>query len=115
MPYRPATPPSEASSPARDSPDYNAQRDMSDVDYSEDQQGEDEPAAPRKGRYENRIEEWLYENPDSPILITYAGKNLEGGGSYIAYTIITGVCMKSRAIACCAHGYLGLRGAAAIL
>ncbi|KAF2106943.1 sorting nexin-like protein-41 [Lophiotrema nucula] len=90
LPYRPATPPSEASSPARDSPDYNAQRDMSDVDYNEDQQDEEEDVPPRKGRYENRIEEWLYENPDSSILITYAGKNLEGGGSYIAYTIITG-------------------------
>ncbi|MBE7181204.1 MAG: hypothetical protein INR71_08350 [Terriglobus roseus] len=46
---------------------------------------------PKKGGYDSRIEQILYENPDMPIIITYAGKNLEGGGSYIAYTIRTGV------------------------
>lgn len=46
---------------------------------------------PKKGGYSSRIEQILYENPDLDIVITYAGKNLEGGGSYIAYTIRTGV------------------------
>lgn len=47
--------------------------------------------APKKGAYNSRIEQILYENPDLPILITHAGKNHEGGGSYIVYTIRTGV------------------------
>ncbi|PSN74124.1 hypothetical protein BS50DRAFT_8480 [Corynespora cassiicola Philippines] len=89
LPYRPATPPSEASSPALDSPEYISQRDMSDVDYNEDPE-QAERVAPKKGGYDSRVEQWLYENPGSPILITYAGKNLEGGGGYIAYTINTG-------------------------
>lgn len=45
----------------------------------------------RKERYDSRIEQLLHENPELAIQITYAGKNLEGGGSYIAYTIRTGV------------------------
>ena len=90
MPYRPATPPSEASSPAQDSPEYISQRDMSDVDYNDEDQGE-ETVTPKKGGYDSRVEQWLYENPGSSIIITYAGKNLEGGGGYIAYTINTGV------------------------
>jgi sorting nexin-41/42 len=63
---------------------------MSDVDYNEEAGGE-ERIAPKKGGYDSRVEQWLYENPGSQILITYAGKNLEGGGGYIAYTINTGV------------------------
>ena len=102
VPYRPATPPSDPDSPAFDATDYNPNRAMSDVDYDDEQnslptnvQHGSRPAdAPhKKGRYDSRVEEWLYENPDSPILITYAGKNLEGGGGYIAYTISTGVCV----------------------
>lgn len=42
--------------------------------------------------YDSRIEQILYENPDMPILITDAGKNHEGGGGFIVYTIRTGVC-----------------------
>jgi hypothetical protein len=91
VPYRPATPPSEASSPAAESPEFNAQRGMSDVDYDEDEPAGEERVAPKKGGYDSRVEQWLYENPGSQILITYAGKNLEGGGGYIAYTINTGV------------------------
>lgn len=45
----------------------------------------------RKSVYDSRIEQILYENPDMPILITDAGKNHEGGGSFIVYTIRTGV------------------------
>jgi hypothetical protein len=63
---------------------------MSDVDYNDEDQG-DEPVTPKKGGYDSRVEQWLYENPGSSIIITYAGKNLEGGGGYIAYTINTGV------------------------
>jgi hypothetical protein len=45
----------------------------------------------KRGVYDSRIEQILYENPDLPILITDAGKNHEGGGSFIVYTIRTGV------------------------
>jgi hypothetical protein len=62
---------------------------MSDVDYNEESPSTEEPA-PKKGRYESRVEEWLYEQPASSILITYAGKNAEGGGGFIAYTINSG-------------------------
>ncbi|KAJ4334467.1 Sorting nexin, cytoplasm-to-vacuole targeting pathway/endosomal sorting [Ascochyta clinopodiicola] len=86
LPYRPATPPSEASSPAQDSPEYVAQRDMSDVDYDEDQQSE-EPVAPKKGGYDARVEQWLYENPGQLILITEAGKD---NVNFIQYTISCG-------------------------
>ncbi|KAF2277991.1 uncharacterized protein EI97DRAFT_432079 [Westerdykella ornata] len=89
LPYRPATPPSVASSsPTRQSPHYPTAG-MSDVNYNEETQTE-EPVIPKKGGYDSRVEQWLYENPGSSILITYAGKNLEGGGSYIVYTINTG-------------------------
>lgn len=91
MPYRPATPPSlEASSPAIDSPEFRPHGDLSDVEYGEQQQSSPKRVTPKKGGYDSRVEQWLYENPSSPILITYAGKNLEGGGGYIAYTINTG-------------------------
>lgn len=64
---------------------------MSDVDYNEESHEDRDQVIPKKGGYDSRVEQWLYENPGSSILITYAGKNLEGGGSYIAYTINTGV------------------------
>jgi hypothetical protein len=94
VPYRPATPPSAgSSSPPQESPEYISQRDMSDVDYN-DVSHSTENVAPKKGGYDSRVEQWLYENPESSILITFAGKNLEGGGGYIAYTINTGVRMR---------------------
>lgn len=45
---------------------------------------------PREGGYGSRIEQILYEHPDLEIQIVYAGKNTEGGGGYITYTIRTG-------------------------
>lgn len=63
-------------------------RDLSDDDEDFAQQ-----KTPRKkGGYESRIEQILYENKDLQIIITDAGKSHESGGSYIAYTIKTGVC-----------------------
>jgi hypothetical protein len=43
----------------------------------------------KKGGYDSRIEQILYENPELPIFITDAGK--DHGSSYIVYTIRTGV------------------------
>ena len=59
---------------------------MSDVDV------DDRRFEPKKGGYDSRIEQILYEHPDLDILITYAGRNSESGGNYIAYTVRTGVC-----------------------
>ncbi|KAF2086415.1 sorting nexin-41 [Saccharata proteae CBS 121410] len=87
---RPMTPPSEASSPPDESPEFLSQRrSMSSVDYNENEP-ETQHVEPKKGGYVTRVEQILYENPDLPILITYAGKNVESGGKYIAYTIRTG-------------------------
>ncbi|KAI5298218.1 Sorting nexin, cytoplasm-to-vacuole targeting pathway/endosomal sorting [Ascosphaera atra] len=44
----------------------------------------------RGGMYRNRIQQILEDNPELPILIVDAGKNVESGGSYIVYTIRTG-------------------------
>jgi hypothetical protein len=49
----------------------------------------------KKGGYDSRIEQILYENPDLPILIVDAGKSLESGGKFIVYTIRTGVSPQS--------------------
>ena len=60
---------------------------MSDVDYDEDEQSSD-PVAPKKGGYDARVEQWLYENPGQLILITDAGKD---NVNFIQYTINCGV------------------------
>lgn len=69
---------------------------MTDINYNDNEHEDEDEAggehiAPKKGGYDSRAEQWLYENPDSSILITYAGKNVEGGGNWITYTIATGV------------------------
>ena len=74
---RPETPPSE-----------NEQQPVGSAE-----QGEVESQSPprKKGGFDSRIEQILYEHSDLQIIITDAGKNHESGGSYIAYTIRTGV------------------------
>lgn len=70
---------------------YN--RESSDIG-SDDEFGQStETGAPKrkKGGYDSRIEQILYEHPELPILIVDAGKSLESGGKYIVYTIRTGV------------------------
>ncbi len=67
----------------------------SDVDSDEEassatSHGELQPRR-KPGGYDSRIEQLLYENPETPIYITDAGKSLENSGRYIVYTIRTGV------------------------
>ncbi|PWY89601.1 hypothetical protein BO94DRAFT_534384 [Aspergillus sclerotioniger CBS 115572] len=87
------TPPSPSSRSSTDNPpDFlSQQQDLSDEDdapgYVAQQSGH---GYLRKSAYDSRIEQILYENPEMPILITDAGKNHEGGGSFIVYTIRTG-------------------------
>jgi len=50
---------------------------------------------PKKGGYNSRIEQILYEHPELDIQIVTAGKNTEGGGGYITYTIRTGVSLTA--------------------
>lgn len=62
---------------------------------SDDEEEYAQERVPRKkGGYDSRIEQILYENQDLQILITDAGKNHESGASYIAYTIRTGVTQR---------------------
>jgi hypothetical protein len=82
---RPVTPPS----PRDDAPSYDPHpQDLSDSDEA----AYNSQTRPRKkaGGYDSRIEQILYEQPNTPILITDAGKSNEGGSGYIVYTIRTG-------------------------
>ncbi|KAF4553432.1 PX domain-containing protein 2 [Elsinoe fawcettii] len=77
-----STPPSDA---GNITPTFAPQHlDDDEVDTSDSRRIE-----PKKGGYDSRIEQILYENPDLEIQIVAAGKNAEGGG-YIVYTIRTG-------------------------
>lgn len=85
---RPATPQSDEDSPQGPPEFLSKPRDLSDddEDFSEQQVSRMRPS------YENRVERLLNENEDLQIIIIDAGKSHESGGSYIAYTIRTGVC-----------------------
>lgn len=67
---------------------YDTSEAGSDEDYGEASQA---TRRQKKGGYDSRIEQILYENPELPILIVDAGKSSESGGKYIVYTIRTGV------------------------
>ncbi|CAG8233529.1 unnamed protein product [Penicillium nalgiovense] len=83
-----STPPSSRDSNS-EPPDYIAHaEDLSDPE-DEAEYGAASQQYPQKSVYDSRIEQILYENPEMPILITDAGKNHEGGGSFIVYTIRT--------------------------
>ncbi|KAL5361090.1 putative autophagy protein Atg20 [Aspergillus floccosus] len=87
------TPPSPSSrSSTQDPPPFlSQQQDLSDDDNTGEYGAQETSQGyMRKSVYDSRIEQILYENPEMPILITDAGKNHEGGGSYIVYTIRTG-------------------------
>ncbi|ESZ93527.1 hypothetical protein SBOR_6069 [Sclerotinia borealis F-4128] len=66
---------------------YEASEAGSDEDYGEASQA---TRRQKKGGYDSRIEQILYENPELPLLIVDAGKSSESGGKYIVYTIRTG-------------------------
>lgn len=89
------TPPSGASSPTNEPPELISRpRDLSDDDEDNYAQQRSGNLPRKKGGYDSRIEQILYEHPDLQIVITDAGKSHESGGSYIVYTIRTGVCCK---------------------
>ncbi|KAK0343861.1 Sorting nexin, cytoplasm-to-vacuole targeting pathway/endosomal sorting [Friedmanniomyces endolithicus] len=87
---RPDTPPSGRSSP--DQPNFISRpSDLSDEELDDERPpGTDAKVQPKEGGYDSRIEQVLYEHPQMEIQIVHAGKNTEGGGGYITYTIRTG-------------------------
>ncbi|KAL4749195.1 sorting nexin-41 [Aspergillus terricola var. indicus] len=84
----PPPPSSHSSNP--DISDFSEHPEASDDDEGDYAGQASRAGYSRKSVYDSRIEQLLYENPDMPILITDAGKNHEGGGSFIVYTIRTG-------------------------
>lgn len=88
----PRTPSSTGDEAEPERPSY-ARASESGEDESESQTQTHSELVPRRkpGGYDSRVEQILYENPETPILITDAGKSLESGGKYIVYTIRTGV------------------------
>lgn len=68
-------------------------------DDEDDEDDEDEQEEYRRQRreagYSSRVEQTLMENKETVIEIKDAGKNSEGSGGYIVYTIKTGVSSHS--------------------
>lgn len=93
--YTVATPSSASERDPESSANPHSQQDEHDTSDvgSDGEYGTSSQTQPRrkKGGYDSRIEQILYENPELPILVTDAGKSLESGGKYIVYTIRTGV------------------------
>lgn len=89
---RASAPTSGNSSPTNEPPEFVSRpRDLSDDDEDTYDQQRSGTLPRKKGGYDSRIEQILYENPDLQIIITDAGKSHESGGSFIVYTIRTGV------------------------
>lgn len=88
--HRPATPPSADSSPDTAHPFAARPASLSDEDLTDTQSHQPASAVHKDGTYTSRIEQILYDHPDRDIQIIHAGKNTEGGGGFIAYTIRTG-------------------------
>ncbi|MCJ1473009.1 Sorting nexin, cytoplasm-to-vacuole targeting pathway/endosomal sorting [Lambiella insularis] len=87
---RPITPTSDHSSIVNEPPEFVSRpRDLSDED-DEEYPDQSRNVPRKKGGYDSRIEQILYENPDLQIVITDAGMSHESGRSYIVYTIRTG-------------------------
>ena len=84
---RPVTPNSDDETPRNETPDIISRP----KDLSDDEEYPQQSNTRKKGGYDSRIEQILCENDDLQIIITDAGKSHESGGSYIVYTIRTGV------------------------
>lgn len=92
-PYGRDTSPSSSRSSSRAPPTYVSRGPDTDDGEEDDTYGVHTNYQPgrKKASYGSRIEQMLYEHPELQILITDAGKNHEGGGGFIVYTIRTGV------------------------
>jgi len=83
-----STPPSSHASPNPPTDFLSRPSNISD-DADEDDRNLGSAYLQRKGGYDSRIQQILYENPDLEIVISDAGKSPDGG--YIVYRIQTGV------------------------
>lgn len=86
--YEHETSPQSSRASTEEPPDY-VSRQLSDEGDEFDAHDVDQSYT-RRNVYDSRVVQILFEKPDMPILITDAGKNHEGGGSFIVYTIRTG-------------------------
>jgi len=86
----PTTPPSADSSPDAAHPFAVRAASLSDEDLNDPHPHHTPTTVPRDGAYTSRIEQILHDHPDRDIQIIHAGKNTEGGGGFITYTIRTG-------------------------
>lgn len=90
-----ATPPSSQALPQHNPAFYSRHQDLSEDENEHEHEHEQSRSqtAPRKGGYDGRIQQILYEHPELEILIVEAGKSPDG--NFIAYRIRTGVCHPS--------------------
>ncbi|KAK2756682.1 Sorting nexin, cytoplasm-to-vacuole targeting pathway/endosomal sorting [Arachnomyces sp. PD_36] len=93
--YERSSSPASSRSSTHDPPEFVSH--PADLSHSDDEESggayagnQPNQGYSRRDVYDSRIEQILHEHPELPILITDAGKNHEGGGSYIVYTIRTG-------------------------
>lgn len=106
------SPPASNDSHTDEPPDFLTHQPQSSSEHSqdefearplddEDDEGEEEEYRQqrREGGYSSRVEQALMEDKDIEIRITDAGKNSEGSGGYIVYTIRTrGVCSAALSV-----------------
>jgi hypothetical protein len=80
---------------ANRTPSEHSHEDPTDGGLDDDDEDDDEEyrRQRRERGYDSRVEQMLMENKHVPIVITDAGKNHEGSGGFIVYTIRTGVCI----------------------
>jgi hypothetical protein len=76
---------------ANRTPSEHSRENRRNEDASEDEEDEEYRQLRREKGYSSRVEQMLLENKSVPIVITDAGKNHEGSGGFIVYTIRTGV------------------------
>jgi hypothetical protein len=83
-----SSPPSH--SPENEPPEFLSHpRDLSDDEEADYSKSQSQSHLQKKGAYDSRIQQLLYENPELEIIIADAGKSSDGG--FIVYRIRTGV------------------------
>lgn len=86
------SPPSH--SPENEPPEFLSHpRDISDDDEADYSKSQSQSYLQKKGAYDSRIQQLLYENPELEIIIADAGKSSDGG--FIVYRIRTGVLLAA--------------------
>jgi len=76
---------------ANRTPSEYSQKPADGSDDSDDSDDEEYRRMRKEKGYSSRVEQMLLEDKNVPIVIADAGKNHEGSGGFIVYTICTGV------------------------